>query len=138
MKNIMLTLAFLTIASFANAHEGHDHDAPKSARPIRGGVVKTLEKLHVEVVAKGQDLRVYLFKLDGDKTPLDPANYKLAARAEIPRTKKVEPMTLTLKPDVAETRFEAKGLHRYTLSLDVLDPEVGHLDTLKFTIEPRK
>lgn len=138
MKHLLLTITLTLFAALAQAHEGHDHDAPKSVRPIRGGIVKALEQVQVEVVAKGADLRIYLFKIDGEKTPLNPADFKLAARAEIPRSKKVETVALTLKPDVAEARFEAKGLHRYTLLLDVNDPEVGHADTLKFTIEPRK
>lgn len=138
MKTTAAILFALLLPLSAQAHEGHDHDSPKGQRAVRGGIVKVLERVHVEVVAKGTDVKVYLFPLEGEKKALDPAAFALSAAAELPRTKKSEPLKLTLKPDVAEATFDAKGAHRYTFVLKLTDPELKHEDTLKFTVEPRK
>lgn len=134
---ITLALSFTALQSFA--HEGHDHDAPKSVKANKGGVVRSLEETNVEVVSKGNKIEIYLFnKNESESKPLDVAPFTLTAKAEMPRTKKTEDIALKPMGNFFEATFDAKGAHRYTLLLSVKDPKTGHDDKLKFTIEPRK
>lgn len=132
-----LAMALLLSLSFgAYAHEGHDHDSPKNVQAPKGGVIKSLEETMVEVVSKGKDVKIYLY--DKDLKPQEVAAYKVTAQAELPKAKKKEEVVLTAKGNYFESSFDAKGAHRYTLILTVVDPKTGHDDSLKFTIEPRK
>lgn|GEM_PF-1364915 len=123
----------------ASAHSGHDHGTSKGVQAQKGGVIKSLEHTHVELVAKGKDLKVYLFNKD-DKAldALDVAPFTVTAKAELPRTKKSENVELKAMGKHLEGTFDAKGSHRYTLHLTVKDPKADHEDTLKFTVEPGK
>lgn len=132
----LLTLALVFTASQGFAHEGHDHDAPKAITAPKGGVIKSLEETNVEVVSKGNDLKVYLY--DKELKPQDVGPFTVSAKAEMPRTKKTEDIVLKPMGNFFEATFDAKGIHRYTLLLSVKDPKTGHDDKLKFTIEPRK
>jgi len=138
MKNLTFaTFIALTISiSTTWAHEGHDHDAPKKMQAPKGGVVKSLEETHVEVVSKGKDLKIYFY--DSEMKPKEAQGLKVAAKAEIPRTKKTEDITFKASGNSLEGSYDAKGTHRYTLILNIADPATGHSDILKFTIEPRK
>ena len=132
----ILAILLLLTASLSYAHEGHDHDAPKNIQAPKGGVIKSLEETMVEVVVKGKEVKIYLY--DTDLKPQDIAAYKVSAQAELPKAKKKEPVGLTAKGTHFEAAFDAKGAHRYTLILSVVDPKTGHDDSLSFTIEPRK
>lgn len=133
----LLTVFALTLTAFsANAHEGHDHDAPKGLVAPKGGQIKATELTLIEVVARGKNVKIYLY--DKDLKPQDAALYNVKAEAEKPRTKKREPITLTLKDGAAEASYDAKGAHRYTLHVTLKDPKEDHSDTVKFTVEPKK
>jgi hypothetical protein len=135
----LLTLTLIFTASQSFAHEGHGHDAPKSVKSNKGGVVKSLEETNIEVVSKGNKIEIYLFnKNETESKPLDVTPFKVSAKAEMPRTKKTEAIVLKPMGNFFEATFDAKGTHRYTLLLSVKDPKTGHDDKLKFTIEPRK
>lgn len=139
MKDTLKTMTLvmnLLLCTTALAHEGHDHDAPKNVQAPKGGVIKGMEETLVEVVSKGKDLKIYFY--DKDLKPQEVATYKVRAQAELPRGKKVEPVTLTAKGTFIEASYDAKGAHRYTLTLFVTDPKEGHEDKLNFTIEPRR
>lgn len=138
MKTILATaaLAFLT-APWADAHEGHDHDAPTTIQAPKGGVVKSLEKTHVELVTKGNSVTLHLY--DKELKPVAGVeDYKVSAQAELPRKKGSQEVKLTRKGSSFEGSFDAKGSHRYTLVVAVKDPKTGHDDKLRFTVEPRK
>lgn len=135
MRNLrVLPVVFVGLMSFA--HEGHDHDAPRTGQAPKGGVIKSLEETSVEVVSKGKDLKIYFY--DKELKPRDVETYTVSAKAELPRTKKIENITLKPMGTFFEASFDAKGAHRYTLLLAVKDPKAANEDMLKFTIEPRK
>ena len=132
----ILTILILTLASPAVlAHEGHDHDAPKMIQAPKGGVIKSLEETSVEVVSKGKDLKIYLY--NNEMKPQDVSGYKVSATAKLPRTKKIDEVNLLPKGTYFEASYDAKGIHRYTLTVAITDPKTGHPDKLNFTIEPR-
>ncbi|MEN0059760.1 MAG: hypothetical protein AAGB31_13050 [Bdellovibrio sp.] len=135
MKKIFLILVLTALSFQAPAHEGHDHDG-KTVQAPKGGVIKSLESHHIEVVTKGQEFRIYIY--DANMKLQDPAPFKVSAQAELPRTKKKESLTLKTENSVLIGSHEAKGWHRYTLILSVTPPTEAHTDTLKFTIEPKK
>ncbi len=135
MKRLIYIFAF-TAGLCAFAHEGHDHNAPGTVQAPKGGVIKTLEKTHVELVTKGSDLKVYLY--EKDLKPKALKGFLLTATADLPRTKKPEPIVFITKDDHFEGVFDGKGAHRYTLNLTVVDPATGHRDKLNFTVEPKK
>lgn len=132
----IVTYVILTISLQTAAHEGHAQDMPVNVQAPKGGVIKSLEETHVEVVTKGKDVRIYLY--DKDLKPQDVTKFKVTAQAELPKSKKKEAVSLVPKESYLEASFDAKGAHRYTLILTVVDPKTGHDDILKFTIEPRK
>lgn len=134
--NIILVLFTLTFSTEILAHEGHDHDGPAAVQAPKGGVIKSLEEVHVEVVAKGKDVKIYLY--DETLKPADVANYKVTATAELPRNKKSEAISLKAQGKYFEATYDAKGAHRYTLVLTITDPKHKHEDKLNFTIEPRR
>ncbi len=141
MKNRNNRIAFATVftifaLSLAQAHEGHDHDAPQMITAPKGGLIKSLEETHVEVVSKGMDLQIYLYDLK--MKPKSAAGFVVSAKAEMPRTKKQEQIKLSPKETFFEGTFDGKGIHRYTLLISIKDPQTGHDDKLKFTIEPQK
>lgn len=133
MKKLIIAAGmFLSLSTFA--HEGHDHDAPSKVEAPKGGNIKSTEEFHVEVVAKGSDIKVYLYELD--LKPADAAGFKVTLATELPRTKKSEPLTFKSSGNVLEATFNAKGAHRYTLIVTVAKGS-GHSDKLNFTVEPR-
>lgn len=134
--NISLAIAGFTFGLGVNAHEGHDHDAPKNIQAPKGGVIKAMEETMVEVVTKGKDLKIYLY--DKDLKPQEVAAFKVRAQAELPRGKKTENVVLSAKGTFYEATYDAKGSHRYTLVLFVTDPKENHEDKLSFTIEPKR
>lgn len=140
MKNILLIAAVLLSFSSSFAHEGHDHDAPGTVEAPKGGLIKSTEEFHIEVVAKGKDIKVYLYTKD--LKPADAKGFKLTLKAEIPRSKKTEDLTFKATGNMIEASFDAKGAHRYNLIVGLMGigegHEHGHADKISFTIEPRK
>lgn len=134
MKSLFLSLALLAFS--AGAHEGHDHEAPKTLRAPKGGQIKTLEETILEVVPKGNELKVYLY--NKDLASKSTAGFKLTALAEMPRTKKKIGIDFLAKENFFQGNFDGQGSHRYTLWLSVTDPATGHVDKLDFNIEPVK
>lgn len=143
MKKFSLILVLLLGLTTAHAHEGHDHDKPAATPSVKGGVVKEIEKTRVEVVSRKNNIQIFLFDktaaTDAEKNkPVAVAGYKLTALAEHPRTKKQDPVELVAKGDFFEANYDAKGLHRYTLLLTIVDPRTQHNDKMSFIIEPKK
>lgn len=136
MKTILLSIIVMFAAGHLWAHEGHDHDAPVTlqAQKGKGGLIKALEETRVEVVSEGQTLKIYLY--DKQMNPKSVSGFEVKATAEIPRSKKQVDIPLVAKAESYEASYDAKGLHRYTLKLQIKDPKTGHNDRLSFTIEP--
>ena len=137
MRNFTLVAALaMTLSSPLMAHEGHNHDAPTTLKAPKGGVIKALDQARVEVVSKGKDLKIFVY--DKEMKPAPTTEFQIAAKAELPRTKKEEDVKLASKETFFEGSFDAKGAHRYTLKLAVTDSKTSRTDHLTFTIEPRK
>ncbi len=134
--NVLLACSFLSIAAISRAHEGHEHSAPQSLIAPKGGLIKAMEESVVEVVSKGNNLKIYLY--DKELKPQKVNLYTVTARAQKPRAKSTEEITLSDRDIFFEATYDAKGAHRYTLTLSVKDPKENHADTLNFTIEPKK
>lgn len=127
------------------AHEGHDHDAPKVVAAPKGGLIQPIQDGYVEVVAKGKDLKVYIYDqaVKIQPTASLAAKLTIGARAILPRTKGPIDLTLKTMPEYFETTFDAKSTHRYTLVISVAQvaekqSTASKPNELKFTIEPRK
>lgn len=138
-KNFLFTAMALVSVLFASgvqAHEGHDHNGPAGVQAPKGGTIRGREEDFIEVVSKGKDIKVYFY--DKDLKPLDPALFTTTAKVQLPRVKKTEDLTLTLKDNALEGSYDAKKTHRYTLLLTVKNQKEEHADTLKYTIEPKK
>lgn len=132
MKSILL-LIFLSLTTPLFAHEGHDHDGPARVRAPKGGQIKSLEDIHVEVVSLQTDLKIYIYDKKLKALPVE--SYSVKAKAIFPRTKKEEEISLKTEGTFLQATFDAKGTHRYTLVLTVRDPQHGHNDKLNYTIE---
>lgn len=140
MKKLITTLsiitAFLTATTTLKAHEGHDHDAPKTVTAPKGGTIKYIDGLYAESVSKGTHLIIYFY--DEDMKPLEASKLSVTMEAEIPRKKQKENLKITIKDNTAEAQFDAKGAHRYILHLTVKVPATKDTDTVSFNIEPKK
>ncbi len=132
----LYTFFILIIGPASQAHEGHDHEGPISIPAPKGGIIKSLEGTSVEVVSRGKEIKMYLY--DKETKPQSTSGFLVAAKVELPRTKKQEAITLTAKDTFYEATYDAKGLHRYTLLISIKDLKTGHDDKLSFTIEPKK
>jgi hypothetical protein len=135
-KYVILPLLVLLLSLKSYAHGGEDHDAPIKQKAPKGGIIKSLENTFIEVVSRGQDIKIYLY--DKSLKPKSVNGFTVSALAEMPRTKKQEQLSLKANENFYEIFYDAKNLHRYTLLLSIKDPSTGHDDKLKFTIEPKK
>lgn len=122
--------------SQASAHEGHDHDAPTTLKPLKGGVIKALDESRVEVLSKGKSLKIFFY--DNEMKPLSAEGFTVKAQAQHPRTKKTEPVAFAASEGALVAQYDAKSLHRYTLKLEIKDLKAGHTYNLSFVIEPRQ
>lgn len=134
MKYLLIALILATVPALA--HEGHNHDAPTTIQAPKGGVVKALDEARLEVVAKGKDIKIYVY--DKGMKPREAAELKIAATAELPRNKKIDTINFEAKGNQFEGTYDAKGAHRFALKLSVTDSKTGRTDNLSFNIEPRK
>lgn len=136
MKHLLIALTLILLSVTASAHDGHDHDMPKGLSAPKGGTIKAIERILVEVVNKGNDIKIYIY--DKELKPQDAALYNVTAVVQKPRVKKLEEVNLKATGNMLETSYDAGGIHRYTLVLKVKDPQEKHADTMKFVIEPKK
>ncbi len=134
---LLLILGLSSIFSLsAFAHEGHDHDAPTGVAAPKGGIIKSLENVHIEVVGRGKELKIYFY--NQDMKPEAIKSYTVTAMTQLPRTKKQVSLPLISKDTHFEGTYDANNTHRYTLILTIKDPKEVHSDKLTYTIEPKK
>lgn len=136
-----LLLSLVSIVSYA--HDGHDHDGPSLFQPQKGGVVKSVEEINVEVVTKDSKTEIYFY--DNDGKIKEAGSFQASAEAKLPRSKTVEKLTLHPITDAStkavthyEINYDPKGTHRYTLVLNIKELKHKHSDKLQFTIETKK
>lgn len=125
-------IAAMLVSVFAFAHEGHDH-GPGQVQAPKGGVIRSLETVHLELLTKGKTVSIYVY--DMDLKPEQVSKFPASATVALPK-KKSEPLKLTEKGDHWEAEFDAKGAHRFTVELSI--KQGGHDDKVKFTVEPKK
>lgn len=142
MKTILNVITLVTaMVSFsvpgrATDGHGHNHDAPGLVQAPKGGLIKSLDSIHVEVVNKGKDVQIHFYGKDMNQ--VDAEGIKVFAEVELPRVKSREKVTLKPSGQSLEYIYDAKKSHRYTLYLTVTDPQEKHATTLSYTIEPKK
>ncbi len=131
---IRLMYFLISILSFniVLAHGNHDSG---SVKPQKGGVIRSLETIHVEFVNIDDKLRVYIFNKDAKPKPMPTKDYPVSAKVILPRGGGEKQVDLIAKDNHWETEYDAKGVHRYTFEFHI--EQGGHKDNLKFTVEPK-
>lgn len=140
MFKVIVGLALIGLALKAGAHEGHDH-GPGNVPLQKGGIMRSLETVHLELVYKDKSIEIYPFENQtGSKgatklNPADPNRFPVSAVVELPKAKA---QTVELKPagDHWAVSFDPKGAHRFTFILAI--QQGGHNDKVKWTVEPKK
>lgn len=139
MKNALIAisvivLSFSVVKGFG--HEGHEHDLPKTVSAPKGGDIRAMYEGFVEVVSKGNDLKIYVY--DKDLKPYQTKDLELQAKTILPRVKGANDLNVAAKENFFEGMFDAKGAHRYTLLLSVKRVSDSKPTELRFNVEPRK
>lgn len=139
MKNLTLLTLILFITFNFNfqifSHEGHDHDKPALVQAPKGGIIKGNEDVYLEVVTKHSEINIYLY--DKNLKPLKDDNFSITAMAKKPRVKNSEMLTLNKNEHLYTATYDAKGAHRYTLTIEVSSKKGKYSDKINFTIEPK-
>lgn len=139
MKYLTLLTLILIITFNFNfqvfSHEGHDHDKPASVQAPKGGIIKGNEDVYIEIVTKSSEINIYLY--DKNLKPLNDDNFSIMAKAKKPRVKVSETLTLSKNEHLYTTTYDAKGVHRYTLTIEVSSKINKYTDKINFTIEPK-
>lgn len=130
-KSLLVGIALL-VAHKALAHEGHDH-GPGQIQAPKGGVIRSLETVHLELLTKGKSLSIYAY--DSSLNPQDVTKFPVSATVTLPK-KKSENLALIPKGDHWEAEFDAKDAHRFALELSIT--QGGHKDKVKFNVEPKR
>ncbi|MBX2986276.1 MAG: hypothetical protein KF802_00120 [Bdellovibrionaceae bacterium] len=125
-----MILASLWLGLAVSAHEGHD--APGAITAPKGGIVRSLEEVHLELLAEGKTLRLYAYSTD--LKPADVTKYPVSATVTLPKKKAVA-LPLVAKGDHWEAQFDAKGAHRYKLEIRI--QQGGHDDKVSYNVEPK-
>ena len=129
MKQTILTLYFLS--SIAFAHDG-EHGVSAVQAP-KGGVMKSLETVHLELINEGKKIKIYTY--DTELKSAAVTNYPVSATVTFPK-KKPQVIKLIEAQDHWEVEVDFKNAHRYTLVLNI--KQGGHDDKVKWVIEPKK
>lgn len=141
-KNTFTSIVLCTLLSTVTfAHEGHDHDAPSTFQPKKGGIVKSTESINVEAVTKDNSVELYFFDNEGNIKPKD--SFEVSAESQLPKTKKKSKVNLEEVKNAEQFSHYAitggpKKVHRYSLILKIKDKHEDHSDRITFNIEPKK
>jgi len=130
MKTLYIILALICTPILA--HEGHDH-GPKSVQAPKGGIIRSLETIHLELVTEGKTINIYVY--DKNLKPADVKNFPANLTVTLPK-KKSESLQLASKGDHWEAIFDSKNSHRFVLQLSI--KQGGHDDKVKWTVEPKR
>lgn len=131
MSKFILILSFIiTLSSLA--HEGHHH-GPSAVTPPKGGMINSLETVHLEMLQQGEMVKIYIY--NKDLKPVAAKDYPVSATATRPR-QKTEDVKLITQKNHWEFNYDSKGAHRYKLVLTI--EQGGHKDKVHWNIEPKK
>jgi hypothetical protein len=131
MKFLTAALLTLSLSFTAAAHEGHDK-VPGTLTAPHGGKIKGTSQLYIELVSDTSGFKIYT--LDHDLKSVAPCDVKIEGSTTIPKQKKSEKITLISSADFLETKFDAKGSHRYSVDLKVTFK--GKTENVSFNVEP--
>lgn len=126
-------LFFILTIGFATNAFGHGNHESATVKPQKGGVVKSLETVHLELVQIQKELRLYIFSTDLKLQ--DPDKYNISANVVLPRGKGKKDIIFKKQKKHLITSFDAKNLHRYDLIIFIT--QGGHKDRVVFTIETK-
>jgi hypothetical protein len=127
-----ITLLITMTMQNAKAHEGHDK-IPGASVAKYGGQVKGTDELYVEVVPEGSQIKIYVY--DHDKKNTDLKTVTLTGEFKLPKQKKSEPLTITLKENYFETTVNSKNAHRFNVELKVTHN--NKTEKLRYVLEPQ-
>ena len=132
MKILIIILTTLTF-QWSFAHGVHDSGEVK---PQKGGILKSLETVHVELVQLDNELRVYIFDKNKEPKTIPTGKHPVYANLKLPRVKKTEKVELINKQDYWSYTYTKKGLRPYKFIFSI--EQGGHKDNLAFTIKPKR
>jgi len=136
-KIFCLLFIFTCFAPRVMAHEGHNHDTPKTLNPLKGGTIKTFLvensdgnkniNCFVEVVKSGKkDLKIYFF--DKDQKSVSAKDFELVATVIPFKTKKSELLPVIDKEKFYQASYDKKNAHKYDLVLKFKGPKYCKAD----------
>lgn len=132
MRGFILSSLLVFWGANVLAHEGHDKTPGAGAAP-HGGIIQGTEHIYLELVASGDDVKLY--PLDHEMKAIPLAQTKIDAKATFPKKAKGEPVKFSAEGDAFVAKVQAKGAHRYTLDVSVAHD--GKNEKVKFTVEPQ-
>lgn len=132
MKGLILSSLLVFLGATAFAHEGHDK-TPGAGTAPHGGVIQGTDHMYLELVASGDDVKLY--PLDHEMKAIALAQVKVDAKATFPKKAKGEPVKFSVEGDAFAAKIKANGAHRYTLDVSVSHD--GKNEKAKFTVEPQ-
>jgi hypothetical protein len=132
MKWNLSCLVFLATLNVL-AHEGHNHDAPTTLMPLKGGVIKTFniegnKTCFVEVVKSAKkDLKIFFFDTNQKSVPASDFQLTVEAAPYSAGKSSSQPELLVTTIDEKtkqfyKTSYLVKGAHRYNLTLKFTGP----------------
>src|SRR5690606_24997044 len=95
LKSLLTCLFTMFMATPLIAHEGHDH-GPSQVQAPKGGIIRSLEAVHLELLTKGKTLSLYVY--DTDLKPEDAKKFPVSASVTLPK-KKAQALPLIAKGD---------------------------------------
>lgn len=123
----------LLVTGLSHVAMAHDDHGPSEAQAPKGGVLRSLETVHLELIVRGKMINIYAYS--PDLKPTQVLNFPVSATVELPK-RAPQPLSLADRGDHWEAEFDAKGAHRYKIELKIF--QGGHNDVVKFTVEPKK
>ena len=132
MKILILILATFTL-QWSFAHGVHDSGEVK---PQKGGILKSLETIHVELVQLDNELRVYVFDKSKDPKIIPTGKHPVSAIIKLPKNKKKEKIKLIDKKKYWSYTYTKQGLRPYKFVFSI--EQGGHKDNLAFTVKPKR
>ena len=133
MKSLITTIASLVIGMTAVAHEGHDK-TPGTLTAPHGGQLKGTSQLYVELVSDSAGFKVYT--VDHDLKTIPIKDVKIDGTVKLPKQKKSDKLNFKVSESFLESKFDAKGSHRYTVDLKVIYK--GKTEDISFNVEPQE
>lgn len=135
MKFILLISLVIFTSLPSYSHEG-DHHLPGTVEAQKGGVVRSLETVNLELIEDNNKLTIYVFDSNTPSKALSAKSYPVDFKIKIRNKKEISPDVKTEENHWSILYTAPKGTHRYTLTMKI--EQGGHNDTIKWNIEPKR